>query len=85
MFIFFLFSFTDSGSSTEGKREGGRGGKKRKKNKARKNYGAVPVLVLVPYLSSLGTVLDTQSAAGLALPHGGGIISYSATSDFASV
>lgn len=84
MFIFFLFSFTDSGSSTEGKREGGkRGKKKKKKNKARKNYGAV--LVLVPYLSSLGTVLDTQSAAGLALPHGGGIISYSATSDFASV
>jgi len=49
LFLFFslLFSFTDLGSRTEGKREGEEG-KKRRKNKPRKNYGAVPVLE--PYL-----------------------------------
>lgn len=68
MFPFFSFSFTDSGS-----RAGGGG-----KNEARKNYGAVAVLV--PYLDTLW--LDTQPAAGLALPYCAGT---PATSGFASV
>lgn len=57
----------------------GRGGK----NEARKNYGAVAVLV--PYLDTLwlvGHSLDTQPAAGLALPYCAGT---PATSGFASV